>query len=103
MPHLIASSITQFADMQSLSSALLFIDVRSAFASVQRSSVITVEDGDEAWALYLVSCGFEAEVAARIIKNTCRIGTLVENGLTEHAVALGAVRSEDALHRHQHR
>lgn len=88
VPHLIAATITQYADVRSLSSALLFIDVKSAFASVQRSTVLTVDDGDEEWAKFLSTCGFDNVSARRIITNACRIGTLIQNGLLEYAAAL---------------
>lgn len=61
------------------------MDVRSAFASVRRSSRITVENGNEECVLYLGMCGFELDMAQRIVDNACRIGMLIENGLNEQA------------------
>ena len=63
IPHLIAAAVVQVADMQALSSALLFIDIRTAFAAVQRSSVVSTQDGTEEWAKFLMTCGFEAATA----------------------------------------
>ena len=67
--------------MQALSSALLFVDVKTAFAAVQRASVVSTNDGTEEWARFLMTCGFEADTAQRIIDQACRVAILVENGL----------------------
>ena len=88
IPHLIAASVVQLAETKSLSAALLFIDVRTAFAEVQRASVVTTEDGTEQWALFLVGCGFTREAAMNIVNQACRVAMLVENGMTTHAAQL---------------
>ena len=64
------------------------VDIKIAFASVQRGSVVTADDGSEEWLRHPVSCGLSPEAGNRVVNNTCRATPMVLDGLEDHAAQL---------------
>ena len=96
--HLTIRAMMDVARLQRSSSAIVFLDVVSAFASFRRRIVLDCEASDEQWLLLLVSIGFDKAHERVIVSDACSLLIWRPAGASDHLVALlGEMYSETWL------
>ena len=85
-PDLLLGAIAQIADFLQYSSAFLFVDASTAFASIQRQAAIPVEGGKREWMRFLGSRGFTTAEADHIVSEAANHLALIEQGVCPHTI-----------------
>ena len=86
--HLSLRAFIEVAEVLGLSLALLFVDVKSAFASVVRRLAVPIPDSDEQWISRLRAAGFTESDIADIWADALTARDWVEAGGSPHLLAV---------------
>ena len=88
LPHLAAQSALLLGEAHNCCSALLFLDVRVAFAAMVREVILPLQAGKESWLRLLVQSGYPVDFANEVMDMVCAACNWQEYGMTSHALAV---------------
>ena len=86
--HLMARAYVDIAQVRKVSVALLFVDLRSAFASVARRLAIPTGVSDDVWRQRLVKNGYSNEAIERIFSDSRCACDWRDNGGSKHLLLI---------------
>eukprot|EP00972_Heterocapsa_arctica_P057257 8448443-Heterocapsa_arctica.AAC.1 len=92
--HLTLSAFLDAASAAKRSAAILFVDLATAFASLERRLCVPADAGDERWLAALAAAGFSQDEVQRIHDEAASYAYWGRAGLSEHTLQIAA-----ALHR----
>ena len=85
--HLHISEALAYAQHANLSAAVVFLDLSTAFASMQRDIAVPAADAkDEEWAAHLHRCGFSPAEISAILALACSVLVWRNAGADHHAL-----------------